>query len=54
MKAYVKTTIAICTDPECCGGSDYVSGVTLSEKVAEKWKNQQDTEVEEFELTEDE
>lgn len=53
MKVYVKTSLSACTDPECCGGSDYVSGATLSEKVANIWKKDKDLRVDEFDLTED-
>lgn len=53
MKVYVKTVLSICKDPDCCGGEDYVDGATLSEKVANIWRNNKDLRVDEFDLTEE-
>ena len=52
-KVYVRISEAICRDPECCGGTDYPDGATLSEKIAKEWKKEDYTYVEEFELVEE-
>ena len=49
-KVYVRISEAICRDPECCGGTDYPDGATLSEKIAKEWKKEDYTYVEEFKI----
>ena len=52
-KVYVRISVAICTDPECCGGEDYPTAVTLKKEIADLWAKESDARVDEFELTED-
>ena len=52
-KVYVRIAEAICRDPECCGGEDHATAVTLSKTIADEWSKQEDVHVDEFELTEE-